>query len=355
MKKNYTALDALKGFMVALLSYLTFTFLFMFVAMIIVMKKGDEQINLPQYAGVLASLIGELTFLISVPLVSKNKETTSCLKLNKKPKLKAILICILIGIIALFSFLPFNNLFLYFLEKIGYDTSTSSGIEMNNFGSLLLYLFILAIVPAFCEEIVFRGICYNGLKEKGKIFSILISATMFMIIHMNFTQSIYQFALGVIFAVVLNITGSLWYTMIMHFFNNGFVLIITYFTSKIDVGEATQTISFSGFWDYALPFIFLLLGAFIIVDLFKKLSKTINSYTINNDSETRIKSTQNLVLENDENHIVNNQEFLGQETLNLEFATQQKQLEDLIFKKNFIIYSIITLIIYAIFALSSFA
>lgn len=74
-----------------------------------------------------------------------------------------------------------------------------------------------------CRGMVLRGMLGNGVKP---IKAIIISAVVFALIHANPWQAVPAFLLGLLFGYVYYKTGSLKLTMLMHFTNNTFALIL---------------------------------------------------------------------------------------------------------------------------------
>ena len=82
-------------------------------------------------------------------------------------------------------------------------------------------LFFMAVVPACCEEAMFRGVVYGGYRKHGdKFAAVLLSGFLFGIMHMNLNQALYAFAIGVLLALLFEATDSIWPTMLFHFVYN---------------------------------------------------------------------------------------------------------------------------------------
>lgn len=82
-------------------------------------------------------------------------------------------------------------------------------------------LFLMAITPAFCEEVVFRGVVYGGYRKGGnKFWAVILSGFMFGVMHGNLNQALYAFVIGVLLALLLESTGSIFTTMLFHFVYN---------------------------------------------------------------------------------------------------------------------------------------
>lgn len=99
-----------------------------------------------------------------------------------------------------------------------------NNIVRNN--GLLLSLFIVALVPCILEESVYRGIFYNEYSKISPLKGMLLSGFLFGIMHGNFNQFSYAFAMGVIFALLIEATDSILATMIVHFFINGTSIVL---------------------------------------------------------------------------------------------------------------------------------
>lgn len=100
---------------------------------------------------------------------------------------------------------------------------------------LLILLFVTAVMPAVGEEILFRGflfgsLCTNpGRKTKsGKetLWAVLISALVFGAFHMSIVKLLPMALLGAAFAWIVYRTGSIYVSMILHFLNNAFSMVI---------------------------------------------------------------------------------------------------------------------------------
>ncbi len=85
----------------------------------------------------------------------------------------------------------------------------------------LIMLFLMAVLPATVEELVFRGIAYGGYRKSGtKFMAVMLSALLFGIMHMNLNQALYAFVIGVLLALLFEATNSIFSTMLFHFIYN---------------------------------------------------------------------------------------------------------------------------------------
>lgn len=82
--------------------------------------------------------------------------------------------------------------------------------------NLLAYAILFPII----EELVFRKIFCDRLLPLGEGYAVFVSAGIFGLVHGNFHQFFYAFAVGIIFAGVYIKTGRLRYSMIYHIIIN---------------------------------------------------------------------------------------------------------------------------------------
>ena len=92
--------------------------------------------------------------------------------------------------------------------------------------SLWINLVVMAVIPPICEEFTFRGLYYNGYRQRGVWCAVLGSALAFGLMHMNFNQFCYAFVLGIAFGILLEATGSIFATMTAHFVINGWSTVL---------------------------------------------------------------------------------------------------------------------------------
>jgi sodium transport system permease protein len=86
---------------------------------------------------------------------------------------------------------------------------------------------VVAITPAICEEVLFRGFILNGLRRLGAVPAIGISALLFGIAHASIYRLLPTFFLGVIFGLIVWRTGSLLSSIVAHALNNGLMATMT--------------------------------------------------------------------------------------------------------------------------------
>lgn len=95
-------------------------------------------------------------------------------------------------------------------------------------------LLMIGVIGPFSEELVFRGMVFRGYKNSGPVFwSVFWSALLFGLMHLNFNQAAYAIALGIMFALLVEATGSLWSSVIAHMVFNSWQVCIMYLSELI--------------------------------------------------------------------------------------------------------------------------
>lgn len=115
-------------------------------------------------------------------------------------------------------------------QELKMELMTKQLIIMNSVPGFLVNLIMLAIIPAFGEELIFRG----GFQQ---IFTrwfgnyhvaIWLTAIVFSSIHFQFYGFFPRMFLGALFGYLLIWSGSLWLPILGHFLNNALAVITAY-------------------------------------------------------------------------------------------------------------------------------
>lgn len=148
-------------------------------------------------------------------LLTKNR-ISDTIKLKIEFDKKSLFILIIAGLFVC----GFANLFSYQIANIFKLPLPDSSFNNSSILSTLTGLLATAVCPAIFEEFLFRGVLIGALKKYGSTFSIIVSALIFSIAHMNVAQMIFAFIWGISFGFIFLKTNSLLPTIILHFINN---------------------------------------------------------------------------------------------------------------------------------------
>ena len=163
------------------------------------------------------------------------------LKISKVPSA----ISLLIVTFAVYAILPFIN----YLQDINQGLHVSTAIDYwirtkeaqaqqlteaflktESFGGLSVNLFVMALMPAIGEELIFRGIVQRLFVKmtRNVHVGIVITAFIFSAIHLQFLGFLPRFVLGIMLGYAFVISGSLWTPIWLHFVNNASSVVIYY-------------------------------------------------------------------------------------------------------------------------------
>lgn len=190
----------------------------------------------------LAQFLVEAVFFVASVVVSstRNVEFVKAETYNKKLDYRTALLAIAVSVICIFGFSSLTNVFVYSLEKFGYQSHLGA-MSIPNFGYYVIYVFLMCVVPALFEETLFRGLILNGMREKGKTFAVMMSALIFMLMHGGPDQTIHQFILGIILGYVFVYSGTIWAPVLIHFLNNFYAVTAIYISGQMS-GTGTETV-----------------------------------------------------------------------------------------------------------------
>lgn len=128
-----------------------------------------------------------------------------------------------------------------------------SGAVSDNF---LISIIFLVALPAFFEELLFRGIVLREYSKYGKFVSVLFSAVCFAIFHFSLENFIYYFLSGIVLAATAYITNSILASFAVHLINN----LVTVFCERYLLNM------FHNFGE--ISFVILVLTIFTLLSLF---------------------------------------------------------------------------------------
>ena len=95
-------------------------------------------------------------------------------------------------------------------------------------------LLLIALLPAVCEELMFRGYMFSAMKQKMKLFNaILLVSFLFGISHLSLIKLLPTMVLGIALAYTIEKTDSIFASALIHFLNNGFAVFVLYYGSDI--------------------------------------------------------------------------------------------------------------------------
>lgn len=213
---------------------------------------------------------------VLIYLKIKGQSLKEVLRFNKL-SLKQILLIPIIVILSypIGSFL--NLIVMIFLSLFGEIKPPPIPIP-NNEIELLKGFFVVALSAGICEEVMFRGLIMKGYENLGKWKAIIFSAVLFGFFHFNIQNLLGPIFLGVLFGYIVYKTDSIFASILAHFTNNAFALLLGFIVNKFNIGNNTSNnVSLSMSYTKTLIYGATFLGAIslvtgtIVVMLLKKM------------------------------------------------------------------------------------
>lgn len=218
LKKNFGKNDLGLIFSVVTFATLVVGLVASFIAQIFSINSDSYALQLVLTA-LNTLVIGSAAFISAS--ISKT-DVVAATKLKATPPLSHIGWGCLATLFLITFMIPLNGWISELIVAMGLP---EPGVELEM--DIVSMILLACVLPAFCEEIVFRGAISGVLENnKNKLAALAISGALFSLFHMNPAQTVHQFALGAFLALLYYRSGSLWTTVIVHFFNNIVVVIL---------------------------------------------------------------------------------------------------------------------------------
>ncbi len=212
---------ALSGGMAFSLCVLVFVVLSLVASAVMLALSGTEA---AKYISYLVSPVAILiTLIVMYYYCGVPKKTL--FPVRTSPKYILLGVCLIFGL--MFSLGSLNDLFISLLEKFGYVRQQSSLPDMTGW-KIVPVLFVVAVLPAVFEELLFRALILNNISgEAGETRAVLLVGMCFSLYHGSVEQTIYQFICGCMFALLAVRSGSVLPSVIIHFLNNALIIVLS--------------------------------------------------------------------------------------------------------------------------------
>lgn len=111
------------------------------------------------------------------------------------------------------------------------ERMTKRFLQMYTWQEFLFNLFMIAIIPAIGEELIFRGIIQKqfSIWTKNRHVAVLITAILFSAMHLQFFSFLPRLWLGIVLGYMMVFSGNIWYPVLAHFVNNATALVFYHF------------------------------------------------------------------------------------------------------------------------------
>lgn len=228
-------------------------------AYVFITKSNPQDLNALRFMQISSQLFTFVFPPIAYAFLVKEKPVNALGLKNSK------IIWFLIGTGMIFAIMPLNSIFAEWNANLTLPDSMSKieslmkqmqesatamiekFVSVDTIGGLILNLFMIAGLAAIGEELLFRSIIQTSLIKicKNAHIGILLASVIFSFIHLEFYGFVPRLILGMLLGYMFYFSGSIWIPMLMHFINNGTVVLIYFLNNKgitnIDVDTFGQT------------------------------------------------------------------------------------------------------------------
>ena len=183
-------------------------------------------------------LIGSTTFLYAA--LTKT-DVLAATTIKRPPKIAHVGWGCLATLFLIALMLPVNEFFMRLIVAAGFP-EPSVDLPMQ----IVPMILISCVLAAVTEELLFRGTVARCVaNNKNQLAALAICGALFSLYHTNPAQTLHQFVLGAFLALLVFRSGSVWTTVLVHFFNN-IVAVILSFTPLNDA-------VFADYWYVFVP------------------------------------------------------------------------------------------------------
>ena len=191
---------------------------------------GVMDINMPIWGSYLISQA--IVLLPALVYVAVHKINIIACMPYRKLRISDGLLSLLLG----YTFVPVM-LFVSNLTSLFSTNYVQDSAEELLAYPFLVQLLIIAVLPAFVEEFVFRGLIYHSYRKNGILGAAVLSGLVFGLMHLNINQLSYALLMGIVFALLVEATGSMYSSMLAHFAANSYSVIMMQLVSMTSNGS----------------------------------------------------------------------------------------------------------------------
>jgi uncharacterized protein len=120
---------------------------------------------------------------------------------------------------------------------------TKAFLADTSVGGLVLNLFVIALMAAISEELLFRGVIQEVFVRATKNVhaAVWITAILFSVIHLQFFGFFPRMMLGALLGYLFVWSRSLWVPILAHFTNNGLAVALAWLVARKDITADAET------------------------------------------------------------------------------------------------------------------
>lgn len=197
------------------------------VAILFTGTSGTSQNEINEYVNLAGMLLFQGVFITVYFVYKKKKGLFSSFSPFNKITIWSIIAAPVISVVCFFSFMGLAYYFDRGLKAIGFAVDD---VVATTPLSIVMLILATTIAAPIGEELIFRDGLLSGITKvrKDELGTCLISGLCFALMHINPSQTVYQFCLGSAIAYVVLRTRSSLTGMIIHSVSNIMAIILMF-------------------------------------------------------------------------------------------------------------------------------
>lgn len=134
------------------------------------------------------------------------------------------------------------------------DKHTKMLLQGGGVMMMLLNLVVMALVPAVCEEVCFRGVIQRlAIRLFNMWTGVIATSLFFSVLHLQFQGFLPRFFFSVILGVMYSYSGTIWSSILAHFVANAIqVIAVVYLPHFMNKNSS-------------IPLVWVFVGIFVVV------------------------------------------------------------------------------------------
>ena len=176
----------------------------------------------------------------------------------------------IIGVaITLLPIIVLANLITLWIVELFSDSILSEIPTANNQSEYLILMFIISITAGICEEGFFRGMVLNAYETKvGRRWGAIFSGILFGVFHFNPQNFLGPIVLGIVFSYLVQVTNSIWASVIAHATNNGIAVTMGYVINKFMPAVDVESMSGASLSPSEILIVIAFYGGLALITIF---------------------------------------------------------------------------------------
>ncbi len=212
--------------------------LILIVALLLMVYAGGMMSLSYPLAGVIVPqfFIGVLPILAAVYIKADLRQVFAIHKPGARNLIGAVILVIGAASVSLLL----SNVLNYFFPENS-ESLNESYLNMLDGVPFVAALLLIALTPAVCEELLFRGYMFTAFRRKMSLSKAIVCVSvLFAISHMSLIKILPTAILGVALAYAVYVSNSIFTSSLMHFLNNGFSVFLLYYGDNIPLLQDEQ-------------------------------------------------------------------------------------------------------------------